>query len=259
MTEVYGIFSKELNTVNRELTRKVQQMPAHIPEHAGQAQWAVALRRRIESPMEVLQKAHFMRETSDRDEVHLAHGQLLQALDERVRRIFSTWSQSLDQLSLNRLEQPLMTRCRDQPRMLDVNFDKNLLKMFNEIQYWERLQFEIPHCVSEVYQRREDLRSLRESVLLVVRDYNRIISVLSAEELGLFRERIRFLDKKIQPGLSKLLWSSRGASSFFINDCRLQASKGMNYTTASAVDAPESPSSRWTSTVAQAFSRKIYV
>ncbi|KAG9346625.1 hypothetical protein JZ751_006936 [Albula glossodonta] len=97
--------------------------------------------------------------------------------------------------------------------------------MFNEIQYWERVQFEIPHYVLDAYQRREDLRSLRESVLLVVRDYNRIISALSAEELGLFRERIRFLDKKIQPGLSKLLWSSRGASSFFINDCRLQASK----------------------------------
>ena len=45
--------------------------------------------------------------------------------------------------------------------------------MFNEIQYWERLLFEIPHYVSDVYQRREDLRAMRESVLLVVRDYNR--------------------------------------------------------------------------------------
>uniref|UniRef100_A0A4W5S1A9 Uncharacterized protein n=1 Tax=Hucho hucho TaxID=62062 RepID=A0A4W5S1A9_9TELE len=100
-----------------------------------------------------------------------------------------------------------------------------MLQMFNEIHYWERLLFEIPHYVSDVYQRREELRSMRESVLLVVRDYNRIIASLSAEELGLFREQIRFLDKKIQPGLSKLLWSSKGASNFFIKDCRLHASK----------------------------------
>ena len=33
--------------------------------------------------------------------------------------------------------------------------------------------FETPHYVSEVYQKKDDLRILRENVLLVVRDYNR--------------------------------------------------------------------------------------
>lgn len=45
--------------------------------------------------------------------------------------------------------------------------------MFQEIHYWERLMFEIPHYATNVYNKREDLRSLREHVLLVVRDYNR--------------------------------------------------------------------------------------
>ncbi|XP_036403568.1 dynein heavy chain 2, axonemal [Megalops cyprinoides] len=224
-TEVYNLFSREVNLVNRELGRKGQERMAHIPRYAGQALWARALRQRIQRPMKVLQRAHFMVQTTEGDEMKQAYAQLLQTLDERVRRTFSEWCQHLDQHSLKRLEQPLMIRCKDRPSMLDVNFDRNLLKMFNEISYWERLAVEIPHQVLEVYQRREDLRSLRESVLLVVRDYNRIIGALSAEELGLFRERIRFLDKKIQPGLSKLLWSSRGASTFFITDCRLHASK----------------------------------
>jgi len=48
-------------------------------------------------------------------------------------------------------------------------FRRNLLKLFNEIHYWERLMFEIPHYVNEVYTKREELRSLREHVLLVVR------------------------------------------------------------------------------------------
>lgn len=56
-------------------------------------------------------------------------------------------------------------------------------------------------------------------------NFNRIIAALSPDTLGLFQERIHFLDKKIQPGLSKLLWSSKGATSLFINDCRLHASK----------------------------------
>lgn len=49
--------------------------------------------------------------------------------------------------------------------------------------------------------------------------------MLSPDELGLFRERIHFMDKKIQPGLTKLLWFSKGASNVFIRDCLLHIDK----------------------------------
>lgn len=100
-----------------------------------------------------------------------------------------------------------------------------LLKLFQEIYYWERLVFEIPHYAAEVYIRKEDLRQLREHVFLVVRDYNRIIAALSVEERGLFKERIKSLDKKIHPGLTKLNWAAKGISDYFIGDCRVFAGK----------------------------------
>ena len=53
----------------------------------------------------------------------------------------------------------------------------------------------------------------------------RIISALSPEERGMFRERIKYLDKKLQPGLTKLTWATRGVSEFFIQDYRTQAAK----------------------------------
>ncbi|XP_074081622.1 dynein axonemal heavy chain 2 isoform X3 [Macrotis lagotis] len=49
--------------------------------------------------------------------------------------------------------------------------------------------------------------------------------MLSPDERALFKERIRFLDKKIHPGLKKLHWILKGASTFFINECRIHASK----------------------------------
>ena len=52
---------------------------------------------------------------------------------------------------------------------------RELLKLFQEINYWERLQFEIPHYAIEIYGKKEELRNLRENVLLVVRDYNRSV------------------------------------------------------------------------------------
>lgn len=57
-----------------------------------------------------------------------------------------------------------------------------------------------------------DLSHLRNHVLLVVRDYNTIIEMLSESERILFKDRIRFVDAKIKPGLTKLTWSSKGIS-----------------------------------------------
>ncbi|XP_051578639.1 dynein axonemal heavy chain 2 [Myxocyprinus asiaticus] len=223
--DVYALFSTELVVVNEMLARMSSLSPAQMPQHAGQAHWARALRTWIERPMEVLRQAHFLPQVNSRDEVHVAYAQLVLSLDEKVRRIFTDWSQSLKKECLASLDQPLMIRCKEKTGLLDINFNKNLLKMFNEIHYWDRLLFEIPHYVTEVYQRREELRNLRENVLLVVRDYNRIIMALNADELGLFSERIRFLDKKIKPGLSKLHWSTKETANVFINDCRVHANK----------------------------------
>ena len=48
----------------------------------------------------------------------------------------------------------------------------------------------------------------REQVLSVVRDFNKIILALDANERKLFADRIKTLDKRMSPGLSKLSWNS---------------------------------------------------
>lgn len=58
----------------------------------------------------------------------------------------------------------------------------------------------------------------------------RIIGTLSPSELGLFQERLRSIDKKIQPGLTKLTWLTKGASNVFIRDCLLQVHKVVRHT-----------------------------
>ncbi|XP_070711337.1 dynein axonemal heavy chain 2 [Pempheris klunzingeri] len=223
--EMYNIFNKELKMVNKELSQRTKYFPDHMPLKAGQAHWVRALRHRLERPMEVLQRAHFMPESYGHKQVVFTFGQIIQVLDEMVRRIFNEWSQNLDGQYLKKLEQPLLMRCKDKTAKLDVNFDNNLLNLFSEIHYWDRQKFEIPQCVSDIYQDRGDLKGLRERTLLLIRDYNRIIDILSPDELGLFRERIRFIDKKIQPGLTKLQWLSKGTSNVFIRDCLLHVDK----------------------------------
>ena len=61
--------------------------------------------------------------------------------------------------------------------------------------------------------------------MLLLMSLRRIIAALSQEERGLFKERIRFLDKKIYLGLTKLTWVSKGMAEYFINECRIYAGK----------------------------------
>ena len=57
---------------------------------------------------------------------------------------------------------------------------------------------------------------------MVVVICDRIIGALDEEELGLFRERIKFLDKRIHPGLVKFNWA-QSVSDIYIQDCRINA------------------------------------
>ncbi|KAF7236744.1 Dynein heavy chain 2, axonemal, partial [Varanus komodoensis] len=226
--DIYMLFNRELSLVNKELSKKVPFLPPHMCHYSGLAHWMHALRRRVDKPMQCLTKAHFIPHIGTGEESFQSYQLLVQAMDEMERKTFHGWTQTLDKDCLKRLDTPLLVLSTEKPGMLDINFDKHLLKLFVEIHYWERVLFEIPHYVVEVYERKEDLRNLRENLLLVARDYNRIISMLSTEERGLFRERIRYLDRKIQPGLKKLHWSLKGASTVFISECRLHASKVQN-------------------------------
>ena len=49
----------------------------------------------------------------------------------------------------------------------------NLLNLFFEISYWDELKYEIPQCVSELYQDMWEFMDLGEEALLLTRSYNR--------------------------------------------------------------------------------------
>ncbi|XP_053425882.1 dynein axonemal heavy chain 2 isoform X8 [Nycticebus coucang] len=223
--DLYMLFNSELALVNRELNKKWPYLEPYMAHYSGQASCMRILRRRIDRVMSCLSEAHFLPHIGTGEESVHTYQQMVQAIDEMVRKTFQDWTSTLEKDSIRRLDTPLLRISQEKAGMLDVNFDKSLMILFVEIDYWERLLFETPHYVVNVAERAEDLRILYENLLLVARDYNRIIAMLSPDEQALFKERIRFLDKKIHPGLKKLNWALKGASAFFITECRIHASK----------------------------------
>ncbi|KAK9521280.1 hypothetical protein VZT92_021099 [Zoarces viviparus] len=219
--EVINIFHNELQMVNKELNQKTCSPPDRMPRLTGKAHWLMALRQSLATPME---KAHFLPESYNQ-KLFFTYSQMVQVLDEMERKSFSEWNQRLDGQCLTKLEQPLMVRREDRTAKLNVNFDNNLLNIFSEIDYWDRLKYEIPQCVSDMPQDREGIRCLSERALLLVTNYNRIIGMLSPHEWGLFQKQIGSINKKIEPGLTELPWSAQGAANFFIQECLLHVNK----------------------------------
>lgn len=131
-----------------------------------------------------------------------------ESLVQYIETLHKDWSDSIDPDCAKRLENHLLLRDRAQGGLVVMNFDQSLLTMFQEVHYWERMRFSIPLVAMEIQAQREKYRVLRENVLRVVRDYNKVLSALDKEERRLFNDRIQHLDRRIVPGANKLQWTS---------------------------------------------------
>ena len=106
---------------------------------------------------------------------------------------------------------------------LESNFDKGIYKLIKETIIWKKLSSDgagPPIYADElVTAHKENLRVLREYVLLVVRDYNMIIDSMDDTEKKLFKKHLEETKLVINPGLQKLKWSSKGILESFVRDC----------------------------------------
>ena len=222
--ETYQSFMADLNTVKKHFDQQRKNPPIHpsLPRYAGAAMWAQELSRRLEKPMTLLNEAkHFLPATADAGEVETAFNLALQSLEHFIKNQHTTWFNSIDPGLTRKLEYNLIVVEEDKNGLLMRNFDKQLLSVFNEVHYWERLYMEIPYVAMEITSRRELYRVMYENVLLVVRDYNKILQALDSEERKLFSERIAYLDKRVLPGVTKLNWlSGKQMIEFFVKEAR---------------------------------------
>lgn len=106
--------------------------------------------------------------------------------------------------------------------LLESNFDSDLRKILIEVNYWNKVQqhgFVNLHInLIKMHHRREGLRLLQENVMLIVRDYNHIMNLISDKEKLLFQEHLKYLDQHIKAGLTKLQWVNNADA--FVHTCR---------------------------------------
>jgi dynein heavy chain, axonemal len=111
---------------------------------------------------------------------------------------------------------------KDKSELLESNFDTDLLKLLFEVQYWAKIQtfglVTFPLPLTRLLTKKDQLRVLRENVMLIVRDFNGIMHLLQGKEKALFQDHLSGLDKFIAPGITRLNWESNADS--FVIQCR---------------------------------------
>ena len=79
------------------------------------------------------------------------------------------------------MEVPILIR-NEATRYLEVNFDRDLLRLFQEVYYWRRLKEDVPFAALDLASQSDEHRIVREHVLLLVHDYNEILAALDDNE-----------------------------------------------------------------------------
>ncbi|OAF69166.1 Axonemal beta dynein heavy chain 2 [Intoshia linei] len=225
---IMKFFNTELNDVKKEIGQSITCTNYEFPFYSGKACWIKMLKNRIQKTNMMIDRAYFLPVTPIANEVKQQYHNLIITLDDYIRKMYVEWNEYIDNNPQKYFDMPLMKRNPKLSVLIDINFDKMLVKIFREIHYWLSLNFDIPHYAANINEKSIYLYNMQKHVLMVTHDYNSIINTLSENERKLFKERIRFLDKKLYPGFSKLTWASKGISEMFISECRSHTSRIQN-------------------------------
>ncbi|GMH41208.1 hypothetical protein BSKO_09118 [Bryopsis sp. KO-2023] len=222
--EFYNIFMAEINTVKKQfdIIRRSPPKSPVLPKYAGSAIWALNLMRRLEQTWNSLSKVRLMLPpVPDAQETIQAYELALTSIEQFISNTHQEWFDTIDGGIAKELGNNLIVQDRAAGGLLSMNFHNDLLAMSQEVHYWERMRMNIPYIAMEINAQREKYRILRENVLVVVRDYNKILMALDKEERMLFHDRIRYLDRRIMPGVTKLSWTSdKHALEFYHKEAR---------------------------------------
>jgi len=195
------IISAELHNIRRDFDAYKKDPPLHsqFPLYAGKAMWARGLAQRIKQQFDLLESAKYITPVKEAEEARIDYNELKQALDGYVQRYYREWIASLQDANLyvifmsfcscffsckrsgKRLEVPILIR-NEATRYLEVNFDRDLLRLFQEVYYWQRLKEDVPFAALDLASQSDEHRIVREHVLLLVHDYNEILAALDDNE-----------------------------------------------------------------------------
>lgn len=102
-----------------------------------------------------------------------------------------------------------------------LNFNENLLNHMAGAKLFEDLGYEIPDVIKFCTMDRDRLRVERHYVSKMIKTYNSVIKDLTIPQMNFLRDHIKDVEMHIQPGISRILWTSMGILEY-CDECNLK-------------------------------------
>ncbi|OWR49571.1 putative 1-beta dynein [Danaus plexippus plexippus] len=165
---VWAMFSDEVQEAKKETVTSRGTYVADLPSFAGRAALLRVRRNRLAYLKKVLIDASvWMMPCSNSEDVVMHVNRLMGAMDVAIRELWISWTHNLDEKCSAGLNKTLMRKSAENPGLLECNIDDcNMM---------------------QVYMKSKTVFYVYESVLAVVKGYNKILDSLSEEERLLFK------------------------------------------------------------------------
>ena len=203
---VYRKFNKQLQQVRRNLSLNNPVGLLDQPAYAGKNIWLNNLRTKINSTVNILQSASWFNVYGIMGVSKAEYKGVQEIILTQIQNVNKQWNKNIDKNASKKLEAFLLNANLHFQGTMDINFDRDLLKTIKEIVIWTSYEHGVPGHIKAVYSKIGQNIILFRKMIKIVQDYNQIMTSLSVEEKGLFREKIRKIDRFLWIGKNQHTW-----------------------------------------------------
>ena len=159
---VFEMFKNEVQELSRMFEHQRREPPLYAchPKYSGKAMWARQLQLRIKTQMDRLQSTYYLENHPGFKDANSEFTKLHSNLDDYQKKTYDDWVRTMDGNPAKRLDNSLISKVpipepskdtrqdnsliSKQGDMLDNNFDRTLLRIFQEVHYWVKLAYMVP-------------------------------------------------------------------------------------------------------------------
>uniref|UniRef100_A0A6S8LSH1 AAA+ ATPase domain-containing protein n=1 Tax=Dunaliella tertiolecta TaxID=3047 RepID=A0A6S8LSH1_DUNTE len=215
-------FAREIDqtTTIFEENKHAPPVTKNQPPIAGAIKWARALLARLKQTMIKLHSTEeeIIRTTEIGCNVESKFRGFAKAVMFYEKKLFSTWSDSVNTITMQHLKQPIFIKSIVTGRV-EVNFHTDLIELIRETRYLDRMGFPIPEIALNVALQEVKYHQWLESLQHMLEHYYEVIEQLSPIERELMAKKLSELESCLHAGFHTLNWNSLGIPEF-IQACR---------------------------------------
>ena len=205
---VYRKFNAQLQQVRRDLSLNKPVGLNDQPMFAAKNIWLNNLQTKINSTVDTLKSASWFATYGIMSVSKDEFKGVMQIIATQIEKTNKLWRSSSDKGASQKLDNNLLIQNLHYSGMVDVNFDRNLIKLIKEVRIWETYKFSIPSHIKSAYLKIGPTMQILRKIYKLAQSYNQIMSSLSSSEKGLFKEKVRKIDRLLWMGQHTHTWNS---------------------------------------------------